>query len=232
VSWLSRWLHRNPSRLVEEVRREWAALAEPRRGAELDAVRFVALDTETSGLDPKRDRLLSIGACSIEAGSLDIGTAFAALLRHQQPSGADNVLIHGIGHAAQAAGQDQQEALAAYLRFARRDVLVGYHTLFDATVLQMAVRDVLGIAYRPVHLDLALLLPALEGQRTGWDLDRWLQRYRLRAFARHDALADAAAAGELFLVAQQRARARGLRTLRELLRLQKHQLTLDRLAAA
>jgi DNA polymerase-3 subunit epsilon len=231
VSWLARWLARSAPG-TEAARREWAALPEPPRGARLDAARFVAVDTETAGLDPRRDRLLSIGACSIEAGALRFGAAFDVLLRQQQPSGVENVLIHGIGHAAQAAGQEPEQALAAYLRFARRDVLVGYHTLFDLTVLQAALRDVLGIAYRAVHLDLALLLPALEGQGGGWELDRWLERYRLRAFTRHDALADAAAAGELFLVALQRARARGLSTVHELLRLQKTQLALGRLAAS
>jgi DNA polymerase-3 subunit epsilon len=231
VSWIARWLRRRPAGLEEQIRREWETLSAPVRGAALDSVRFVAVDTETSGLDARRDRLLSIGACSIRAGSLQLGTAFAVLLQQQQPSTTDNVLIHGIGHAAQAAGQCQEEALAAYLRFARRDVLVGYHTLFDLMMLQAAVRHVLHIAYRPLHLDLALLLPALEREGTGWDLDRWLQHYGLRAFARHDALADAAAAGELFLIAQARARSRGVRTLGGLLRLQKHQLALDRLAA-
>ena len=230
MSWFARWLRRRPSGVEEALRREWETLHEPARNSALDGVRFVAVDTETSGLDPKRDRLLSIGACSIQAGSLELGTAFAVVLQQHQPSMADNVLIHGIGHAAQAAGQGPEEALAAYLRFARRDVVVGYHTLFDVTMLQAAVRRVLHIAYRPLHLDLALLLPALEREATGSDLDRWLQRYGLRAFARHDALADAAAAGELFLIAQERARARGVHSLGDLLRLQKHQLALDRLA--
>jgi DNA polymerase-3 subunit epsilon len=97
-------------------------------------------------------------------------------------------------------------------------------------VLQRALRSALGIVYRPACLDLALLLPALDAKgAAGWQLDQWLVLYGLRAFARHHALADAMASGELFLIALQKARARGLDSLGDLVRLQKQQLHLTRL---
>jgi DNA polymerase-3 subunit epsilon len=232
VSLFARWLRRLPeSDVAVAARREWDQLTYPSRGASLDTLRFIGVDTETSGLDPERDRLISIGACAVDAGGIRIGETFSALLHQEQPSTADNVLIHGIGHGAQAAGEAPEQALAAYLRFARRAALVGYHTLFDLRVLQRAVRSALGIAYRPARLDLALLLPALDAKGAGgWQLDQWLALYGLRAFARHHALADAIASGELFLIALQKARARGLRSLGDLVRLQKQQLHLTRLA--
>jgi DNA polymerase III subunit epsilon len=226
------WLRRPGSEAALAARREWRATAAPARATALHALRFVAVDTETSGLDPARDRLISIGACVVQAGSMPLDQCFAALLRQDRPSGADNVLIHGIGRAAQAAGAAPEAVLRDYLAFARRDVLVGYHMLFDLVVLQRAVRAALGIAYRPRYLDLALLVPALHGEGTGWDLDRWLQRYGLRAFTRHDALADAAAAAELLLVALERARGHGLHTLGQLLRIQSQQLELARLGSS
>lgn len=231
MSLLARWLRRLPeSDAAVAARREWEQLAYPSRRASLDTLRFVGVDTETSGLDPVRDQLISIGACAIDAGGIRIGETFSALLRQDQPSTVDNVLIHGIGHGAQAAGEAPERALAGYLRFARRDALVGYHTLFDLRVLQRALRSALGIVYRPACLDLALLLPALDAKgAAGWQLDQWLVLYGLRAFARHHALADAMASGELFLIALQKARARGLDSLGDLVRLQKQQLHLTRL---
>jgi DNA polymerase-3 subunit epsilon len=232
VSLFDRWRRRLPtSDLALAARHDWSRLTPIRGSAALDSVRYVMVDTETGGLDPKRDRLIAIGACAVAAGALRVGESFAALLRQEQPSAVANVLIHGIGHGAQAAGQPPAEALAAYLRFARRDTLVGYHAPFDLLVVQRAVRDALGIAYRPACLDLALLLPALEAQPDSarWELDRWLARFRLRAFERHNALADAAATGELFLIALHKARARGLHTLGELLKLQKQQGKLVRM---
>ena len=228
---LAPWLGRAPeSDVAVAARSEWSRLTYPSPGASLDTLRFVCVDTETSGLDPRRDRLISIGACAIDAVGIRIDDTFSALLRQEQPSTPDNVLIHGIGHGAQAAGEAPEQALAGYLRFAGRDPLAGYHTSFDLSVLQRAVRGALGIAYRPPCLDLATLLPALEGKGGDWELDRWLGLYGLRAFARHHALADAAAAGELLLIALHKARARGSRTLGDLVRLQKEQSHLTRMA--
>jgi DNA polymerase-3 subunit epsilon len=233
VSFPVRWLRRKPdSEAALAARGLWSALPAPSPRAPFDALRFVAVDTETSGLDPARDRLISIGACAVEAGALRVGESFQALLRQQRPSAPENVLIHGIGHHAQAAGMQPDQALAAFLAFARRNVLVGYHTLFDVTVLARAMRTALGIRYRPVSLDLALLLPGLEGSGSDWELERWLARYGLRAYARHEALADAAAAAELFLPALQWAATRRLQTLGDLLRLQERQLALWRFAKA
>jgi len=231
VRLFARWLGREPeSEAAAAARSAWSRLIYPSPGASLDTLRFVCVDTETSGLDPKRDRLISIGACAVDAGGIRIGETLSVLLRQERPSAADNVLIHGIGHGAQAAGEAPEQALAGYLRFAGRDALAGYHTSFDLSVLQRAVRGTLGIGYRPPCLDLALLLPALEGRGGEWELDRWLESYGLRAFARHQALADAAAAGELFLIALHKGRGRGMRTLGDLLRLQKEQGHLTRMA--
>jgi DNA polymerase-3 subunit epsilon len=230
VSFLARWLRRGlDSEAALAARRLWSALPAPSPRAPIDALRFVAVDTETSGLDPARDRLISIGACAIEAGALRVGESFEALLRQDRLSTPENVLIHGIGHGAQAAGAAPDEALFAFLSFARRHVLVGYHTLFDLPVIARAMQGALGIRYRPVSLDLALLLPGLDASGAGWDLDRWLAHHGLRAFSRHNALADAAATAELFLIALHKARARGLHTLHELQKLQKQQGNLVRM---
>ena len=146
------------------ARREWQSMSVSQLSAPLAELRWVAVDTETSGLDPRRDELISIGACAGQGWAINPRDSFEAMLRQDLPSGVDNVLVHGIGHAAQAAGEAPERALAAYLRYARRDVVVGYHTLFDRTVLTRAIHEQLGIAYRPHTLDVALLLPALVEQ--------------------------------------------------------------------
>ena len=209
----------------------WQSMSRFERGAPIGKLRWVAVDTETSGLDPRRDHLISIGACAGRGSAIDTSDSFEALLRQDRASAADNVLVHGIGHAAQAAGESPEQALAAYLRYARADVIVGYHTLFDRTMLERAVREKLGVAYRPLALDVALLLPAfMDGPvNGGWDLDRWLARFGLRVYTRHDALADAFATAQLFLVVLARARSAGLDRLADLLKSQKTALELKAL---
>ncbi|HZP87075.1 MAG TPA: exonuclease domain-containing protein [Burkholderiales bacterium] len=127
-------------------------------------MRWISVDTETSGLDPYKDQVLSIGACAIKERAVALAQSFEATVRQERASAIENVLVHGIGHQAQREGEAASEAAAAYLRFAGNAVVVGFHILFDVIVLQRLIRGSLGSPYRPAwHLDLALLLPALTG---------------------------------------------------------------------
>lgn len=229
---LARLLRGKPETEAQrQARRDWRSATAPEQTAPLETLRWVAVDTESSGLDPYRDRLISLGACAGRGAALNTHDSFEGLLRQEQASPRANVLVHGIGHAAQAAGEPPEQALAAYLRYARADVIVGYHALFDRTLLARAVREHLGLTYRPVALDVAVLLPALEAVpgTVGWELDRWLERFGVRAYARHDALADAFATAQLFLVVLARAREARLDRLSDLLKVQKTALELQTL---
>ena len=46
----------------------------------IDRVRFVVLDSETTGLNPRTDRIISIGGVAVCAHEILIGDSFDALL--------------------------------------------------------------------------------------------------------------------------------------------------------
>ena len=228
MSWLDRWFptpSRAPARLADALE-AWHALPAPDRRAPLASARFVVVDTETSGLDPHSAALLSIGACRVEAGALWLAPSFEVGVRQDAPSADGNILVHGIGRQRQAEGAEAADSLCEFLNFAGRPVFVGYHALFDATVLRRALRAELGVAFDSDWLDVAVLLPALfPGLAAGpWELDRWLAHFAVPNFARHSALADACATGELLLLGLARAAARGVRDVRGLYALQRAEL--------
>lgn len=194
--------------------------------APLTQARLVVVDTETSGLDPARSKVLSIGACLVEAGALSLASTLEVFLRQEHASETANILVHGIGQQQQTQGSGPDEALAAFLEFSGKPVFVGYHALFDATALQQALRDILGVKLASTWLDLALVLPALfpEADANGWELDRWLSHFHIENFNRHGGLADAVATAGLLLAAMARAAERGLHDPRALLALQRAEL--------
>ena len=60
----------------------------------VDRVRFVVLDSETTGLDPRHDRLITIGAVGVSAGEIQIDDSFDALIRVDENTSA--VAVHGV----------------------------------------------------------------------------------------------------------------------------------------
>ncbi|MCC7546894.1 MAG: 3'-5' exonuclease [Burkholderiales bacterium] len=224
---LSRLFARVPqSEAARHARRMWAQVGAPDLEGRLSRVRCVVIDTETAGLDPYRDSLIAIGACRIAAGAIDLAGTFEALLAQDVPSRTDNVLVHGIGHAAQAAGIVPDAATAGFLAFAGREPVVGFHTRFDLVVLDRALQVHLGITYRPPYLDLALILPALLDmpRAAGWTLDDWIGHFRLQPPGRHSALSDAFVTAQLALIGFARAEGTANDGLTRLLALQKQVL--------
>jgi DNA polymerase III subunit epsilon len=193
----------------------------------LSSARIVVADVETSGLDPYRDRLISIGAVAVMEGLVRFDDSFSIVLRQPDVSPAPNILVHGIDGATQLAGAEPPDALAQWLRFAGTSPLAGFHADFDRVVLERASRAFLGERVRRRWLDVAFLVPALFPQ-PAQTLDDWLRVFGIEAYARHDALADALATAQLFQIVLAEAARRGLRTLGALRGLQRDQRTLAR----
>jgi DNA polymerase-3 subunit epsilon len=215
--WLTR-LFRPHTELDPEVARRldaWRALPAIDERTPLEELRMLIVDVETTGLDPRRDRLLAIGAVSIERGRLQSGAGFEVLLHHEQVSPRDNILVHGIGPQEQARGIAPEQALLMFLEFAGKCPLVGYHAPFDEVVLGRALRETLGVRLPNPFIDLVHLLPRLfpEARLRRASLDDWLVHFGLRVHARHRAVYDSLATGELCLILLHRASARGISTL-------------------
>jgi DNA polymerase III subunit epsilon len=229
---LARWWSRKAdpdSAVVRAARDHWRRIVAPDERAPLAALRFSVVDTETTGLDPYRAELLSIGTCRIEHGAISLTDSLEISVRPRAPSEHENVLVHGIGHAQQAAGEAQAEALGTWLLAVTPGVLVGYHALFDATVLARAARESLDVRLPVDWLDIALLLPALTAEPASriqvHPLDYWLEHLDVASTGRHGAAADAYATAQLLLVVLHRAQARGIQDVRGLRRLQQELLT-------
>lgn len=203
MSWLTKLLSRKAP-LPPEARARldrWLGLPAAPVDAAPAAARFVVADVEATGLDMRTDRLIAIGAVTVEAGRIDLGRAFYTVLRQGAVSSRDNILLHGIGGTAQREGEDPADALLAFLEYVGRAPLVGYHAAFDAAMIGKATREYLGEKFEPPWIDLAYLAPELvgaEGVRHK-GLDAWLDRFGIEVFSRHDAVADALATAQLFL---------------------------------
>ena len=186
-----------------------------------DPARLVVVDTETTGLDPERDELVSIGAVAVVGDTVRTDDSFEVVVQRDGPVDASNAALHGIGAAAQSTGTPGKEALVAFNEFVAGARLVAFHADFDRRMLQRA-SAAHGVDFddRP-WLDLAPLGAAIDPARHrtgGRSLDDWLTASRIETLSRHSAAGDALATAELYLWLRSRARAQGARDFDALLR--------------
>jgi DNA polymerase III subunit epsilon len=184
--------------------------------------RWVVVDTETSGLDPSRDELLAVGAVAVDGDGIRVADSFEAVVRNKGAGDEANVLVHGIGHAAQRAGMPDVTALAAFVDYVGEAPCVAFHAPFDRAVLTRALRACGLGPLRSRWMDLAAVAPALDPQRArggAASLDDWIAAYGIVAVVRHNAAGDALATAELLLCLRERARAQGLHGFADLERL-------------
>jgi len=180
----------------------WLGGRRGRGTADAATGRWIVVDTETSGLDPARDRLLAIGGVAVDDEGIALDDSFEIVLQSAPAPDAGNVVIHGIGYGAQAAGVPAPAALAAFHDWAAGAPRVGFHADFDRAVLRVACAAAGVRADDAPWLDLAPLAAALmpEAQRYGGrSLDDWLAAFGIECTIRHNAAADALATAELLL---------------------------------
>ena len=165
--------------------------------------RWVMLDVETSGLNPKHDRLLAIAAIGIQIDwpsqtlQINLGDSFEAVLQQDHASSHANILLHGIGVQEQRAGLAPTQALLAFRQFVANSPLLAFHCAFDEAVIQRnMIQHHLGKLSNP-WLDLDHLCAVTSEGVRARALDDWLHHFKIECSVRHQAAADTLAECEL-----------------------------------
>ena len=212
------------ARLLQIERRELGhSSGRALRAVPLALARLVAVDLETTGPRLDRDRIISVGGVAVAERAIDHADAFVAVLRQRQPSSVDNILVHRIGGQQQLGGADPAAALVDFLDYRGASMAVAFRAEFDATVLERELELTLGIRVPRRCLDLALLLPAMFPGMQNDTLEEWLVHFALQPIGQHDAVGDAYAAAQLLLIVLGTAQRLGIRTVGELVALERAQ---------
>lgn len=187
----------------------------PPNASALAALPAVALDLETTGLDPRNDRIVQVAALAMLGPHVLDTPRLDSLVDPGVAVPAKATAIHGLG-AAQLSGAPTFAALVPALGdlLAGR-VVIGHHIAFDLATLR-AEASRAGIAWQdPPALDVALLFGALEPGAADLSLDAVAGRLNVAIEGRHSARGDAMAAAEIFARLLVRLREIDVRTLGE-----------------
>jgi DNA polymerase-3 subunit epsilon len=105
-------------------------------GASIDDVRFVLLDSETTGFDPQNDRIITIGAVAVQNREIVLADSFESLLKIKSNTSA--VTVHGVTRDESQKGVEEPVALEAFLDYLKDGVIVGHHIGHDIAALDAA----------------------------------------------------------------------------------------------
>lgn len=180
---------------------------------------FAALDFETTGLDRRRDAIVSFGVVPVRGGRVVIGEAVHELVRPDVPSSPESMRVHGILPGDLANARSLPEAAETLRRALDRRFLVTWFASVEIAFL----RRMYGGRRSWIHrtIDVRQMVIELEGldQDVRQSLSSAAEHYGVPVANPHEALDDAMVTAQLFLVVAARLEARGSLSTRRLLSL-------------
>lgn len=162
----------------------------------LAQTRFVVFDTETTGLDYKKDRILSLGGVAVIDNAVSV-TDSLELYLEQDVYNPESAAIHGILKQGNYEKVNEQDAIRQCLDFIGTDILVGHHIGFDVAVINQSLkRNGLGKLKNRV-LDTEILYKRLVHpvnhplQEKRFSLDELAEALKIPLHDRHTSAGDA-----------------------------------------
>lgn len=106
---------------------------------------FVVVDTELTGLNERKDSIVSVGAVRMRGSRISLGDPFYRLVKPRSALTRESVIIHGITPSEVADEQGSAAVLAEFLEFCSGAILVGHCILID---LAFIGRELKGLGSR------------------------------------------------------------------------------------
>ncbi len=169
---------------------------EPSGKSQLKDLEWIVLDTETSGLDPRRDRILSVGALRVQNGKIFVSDAIDLRLGYQTNEPGEAIEVHGLLPGENPDQVEEGHVLERLLSFLGSRPVVGHHIRFDLSLVNEALRRAGAGKLRNPHFDTATMARRVYSGSAGairlpLSLDALCQSYGIPPFDRHTAAGDA-----------------------------------------
>jgi len=164
----------------------------------IEATTFVVFDTETTGLDFKNDRILSIGAVSITNNIIDVSNSLELYLK-QDKFKVETVQIHGILKEGNISKTPEKEAIQHFINYIGNSVLVAHHAAFDIEIINAALKRFNLPKLKNKSIDTGILYKKLAGKKDNhFNLDALCAEFKIPKHDRHTASGDAYITALLF----------------------------------
>lgn len=166
-------------------------------------MRFTAIDIETTGLGPEKEKIIEIGAVKYVDG---VQTEVFSTLIHPQTAGipARITELTGITDDMVKDAPNEAEAMGSLLRFLDGEaVLLGHNVSFDYSFLKVAATR-LGVTFEYRGLDTLAIARACHPELPKKTLAAMCEAYEITNEHAHRAYEDAHTAARLYFAMEER----------------------------
>ncbi|WP_105168104.1 3'-5' exonuclease [Pseudoalteromonas sp. T1lg23B] len=175
----------------------------------LEECELVALDFETTGLDPNKDDIVSVGIVPFDLRRIRCAQAKHWLVKPCSPLAEESVILHRITHSQIEQAPDLNEVLEDILAALQGKIIVVHYQFIEKNFFYAALMARLGEGIEFPVIDTMNIEKAAINKHRSW-LDRLTskpipslrladcrKRYGLPYYQPHHALSDALATAEL-----------------------------------
>jgi len=161
-----------------------------------DGDEVVVFDTETTGLNTKKDAVLSIGAVKIKGDRILTSQSFEVFLKPTKEISVESIKIHHIRPCDLEHASEPLEGVKKFLDFIGNRPLVGYYLEFDMAMMNRLIKPWLGVTLPNKQIEISGLyfdkkIALIPQGNIDLRFDTILKDLRIPRMGQHNALNDA-----------------------------------------
>lgn len=171
---------------------------------DLEEEEFVSFDCETTGLNPKKDEILSIGAVRIKDNKIELSNSFERFLKTVQDIPEETIKIHYIRPCDIENSIEAKVAIEEFLHFIGNRTLIGYYIKFDIAMINKYAKALIGTTIPNKSIELSSMYYKRHQKKSSHEFvdlkfNTIMDRLDLPQLGQHDALNDAIMSAMMYL---------------------------------
>lgn len=179
------------------------------RNTGISEATYIVFDTELTGLNVKKDSIVSIGALKMHGGKIDLNEVFYRVVDPETQLTGKSVVIHAITPSEASECPKIDVLLPEFLEYCRNGIIVGHFLSMDMAFVNKELTKLFGFPlqnpavdtqkiYKWIRIQEEQLCAFHAGLSEETDLSSLAIRYSIPAKNAHNALNDAFVTAQLF----------------------------------
>jgi DNA polymerase-3 subunit epsilon len=169
---------------------------------------YTVIDTELTGLNIKKDSIISIGAIKMNGTKIHLDKTFYKLANPESKLKPESVVVHGITPSDVAKERNIDEIIKEFIEFCGKDILVGYCVSIDISFINQELKRLAANPIKNYIIDILYLYEHLKKNLTSnrcfsisthsTSLYEIAKCFEIPLYNSHNALFDAYITAQLF----------------------------------